>query len=118
MCLSKIAGKAAAYPAVDTMAFQRFHSALLPGLKAKKLGDYCQELRAVAKCPARELVSFPRTNEVEARIAAIVNVVSQRAELTEDTFRDLLTAVLSWSSKDQGLILGVLTDIIHGKSRS
>jgi hypothetical protein len=122
LCLSKIVGKFAAYPEVDPAAFQRMHSALERGLVSMdspaRLGDYCQELRSVAKCPARELLSFPRAGEIDARIAAIAQVVSQNAQLKEESFRELLTALLSWQDTDKRLILDVLTEIIHGKAKS
>jgi hypothetical protein len=72
----------------------------------------------VAKCPARELLSFPRAGEIDARIAAIAQVVSQNAQLKEESFRELLTALLSWQDTDKRLILDVLTEIIHGKAKS
>ena len=117
-CLAKIVGKYAAYPKVDTHAFHRVRSAIETGLKKRshevKLGDFCQELRAVASCPSAELLRSAGSDATDCRIAAIAQVVHEYASLDEDIFRELLTGLLSWEPKDKKVILKALSGIIRG----
>ncbi len=118
LCLAKIVGKYAAYPAVDTATFERIHGALARGINRKKspseLGDFCQELRAVVNCPLQELIRPRGADEVDTRLSAIAQVVRAHAQLPDALFRELLTGLLSWSPSDKALILKTLQTIIRG----
>lgn len=118
LCLAKIVGKYAAYPAVDSAAFERVHAALTRGINQKKspaeLGDFCQELRAVVNCPVQELLRPRGADDTDARLSAIACVVRVHAALADEIFRELLTGLLSWSPNDKALILKTLQAIIRG----
>lgn len=117
ICLGKIVGKYTGYPHVDAEASQRVQCALEQGLtagkSAAKLGDTCQELRAVTSCSPRELLSFPGADEPDLRIAAILQALRARAQLSDELFREVLTASLSWERVDKCVILEALTQIIR-----
>jgi hypothetical protein len=117
VCLAKIVGKYAAYPEVDAAVFRRLHSSMEEGLRrgagGPKLGDYCQEMRAVLSCPAAELLQFADADETDLRLAAIAQVVRQRARLAEGAFRELLTGLLSWERVDKSAILEAVTAIVR-----
>ncbi len=116
-CLSKVAGTYAAYPNVDAAVFRRMHAALGEGLvrrdKGSTLGDFCQELRAVMSCPVAELLRFAGADDTDTRLAAIAQVLRERARLEEDVFRELLTGLLSWERKDKAAILEAVTAIVR-----
>lgn len=117
-CLAKIVGKYAAYPQVDSQVFRRIRSAVESGLRRRsreaKLGDFCQELRAVASCPTAELLRSAGSDETDSRIAAIAQVVREYASLDDALFRELLTGLLSWEPKDKDVILKALVGIVRG----
>jgi len=119
-CLSKIVGKYAAYPDVDSAAYRRIHSALSVVMTRQSstsaLGDYCQELRAVATCPVSELLRPREADDVDTRITAIAQVVRQHTGIDDTSFRELLTGLLSWSLPDKMVILETLVGIIRGQS--
>ena len=120
-CLAKIVGKYAAYPHVDSAAFDRIHNAVAEGLsglsKGKggaRIGDFCQELRAVANCPVAELLRPGGADATDRRITAIAQAVRQNAGLKDEVFRELVTGLLSWDSADKTVILDALLTIIRG----
>jgi hypothetical protein len=117
-CLSKIVGKYAAYPEVDQATFENMNSALTRGLihnkTASALGDFCQELRSVTNCPVKELLAPRGADDNDIRLSAIAHVVRRYAELDEATFRELLTALLSWSPADKALIRKAVVSVIRG----
>lgn len=118
LCLGKIVGKYTSYPDVDAEASERVRIAVEQGLtdgkSTAKLGDTCQELRSVTSCDPRELLSFPGADEPDLRIAAILQVIRLRADLSDELFREILTAHLSWERGDKSVILDALTRIIRG----
>ena len=115
--LPKIVAKYPAYPKVDSHVFHRMRSAIEAGLRQRsheaKLGDFCQELRAVASCPTAELLRSAGSDATDCRIAAIAQVVHEYASLDEDLFRELLTGLLSWEPKDKKVILDALVGIVR-----
>jgi len=117
-CLAKIVGKYAAYPRVDSQVFHRIRSTVESGLRRRgreaKLGDFCQELRAVASCPMAELLRSAGSDATDCRIAAIAQVVREYASLDDALFRELLTGLLSWEPKDKKVILNALVGIVRG----
>lgn len=116
-CISKVIGKYAAYPAVDPDVFQRVHDALARGTSeiqtTAELGNYCQELRGVANCPAVELLHPPGADDTDARISAVAHVVRRHTRIDDSLFRELITGLLSWSPADKKLILTTLQSIIR-----
>jgi hypothetical protein len=115
--LSKIVGKYVAYPEVDAEAFQRIHSSVAAGLQrlraGSRLGDFCQELRAVVSCPVGELLRAEGAGDVDTRITAVAQVVRQNTGMSEETFRELLSGLLSWGDRDKTVILNALVEIIR-----
>lgn len=125
LCLAKVVGKYAAYPEVDASVLRKLHTAMEGGVcrnadspapgpaHRPKLGDYCQELRAVLSCPLAELLQFAGADETDLRLTAVAQVVRQRAKLEEGAFRELLTGLLSWERVDKGAILEAVTAIVR-----
>jgi len=118
ICIAKVVGKYTAYPQVDSEAFHRVFSTVEKGLRGRwqeaKLGDFCQELRAVASCPIRELLRSAGADDTDTRIAAIAQVVRVHAGLSDDVFREILTGLLSWEAEDKNVILEALVRIVRG----
>lgn len=126
-CLSTVLGKYAAYPKVDESTFERVHTRIatgLTGLNGRSIGDFCQELRAMTSCPGCELLKPERVvdrhgdaqqlDEVELRLISIADVVRRGARLSHAEFKEILIGLLSWDTKDRGVILDTLVSIIRG----
>lgn len=118
LCIAKIVGKYAAYPSVDTAAFERVHGALTRGLNRKKspseLANFCQELRAVVNCPVCELIRPKGADDTDTRLSAIAFVVRTHAGLDDLLLSEIVTGLLSWNAADKALILKTLQTIIRG----
>ena len=65
-------------------------------------------------CPVSELLRPEGADDVDVRLTAIAQVVRERARLGDETFRELLTSLLSWEPADKTIILRALTGIIRG----
>jgi hypothetical protein len=117
ICLSKIVGKYVAYPSVDGPTAERIDSVLTQGLSRRapaEVGDFCQELRAVSNCPISELIRPKGADETDTRITAFAQVVRSYASLNDADFKEILTALLSWSPPDKTVILSTLVGIVRG----
>lgn len=117
-CVAKVAGKYSGYPEVDAQVFERIRSALEQGffdrMSSSRLGDACQELRGMATCPDPELLSFPGADATDRRLAALLESIRARARISDDLFRELLMAHLSWEAGDKRVIVDALTSVIRG----
>jgi len=117
VCLSKIVGKYVAYPSVDAQTAERIEGILTQGLSRRapaEVGDFCQELRAVTSCPISELIRPKGADDTETRITAIAHVVRFHASLNDAAYKEILTALLSWSAADKAVILSTLVGIVRG----
>jgi hypothetical protein len=117
ICLSKIVGKYVAYPSVDAQTADRIEAVLTQGLSRRapaEVGDFCQELRAVVGCPVSELIRPKGADDTDTRITAIAQVVRFHASLNDAAFKEIVTALLSWSAPDKAVILSTLVGIVRG----
>src|SRR5262245_35056221 len=88
ICLSKIIGRYAAYPNVDSAAYRRIHEAIERGLgkgrSSARVRNFCQELRAVTSCPIRELLRSEGADDTDARLVAIAQAVREHCGLDDE----------------------------------
>lgn len=120
LVLAKVVGKCQGYPDVDRASFTRVHKALEKGLiappRTTAAVDTCQELRAITVCPIAELLRPGEASDLDTRLAAIAQVLRERAGLSPEVFREIVVGLLSWREPDKQTLLDSLSSIIWGRT--
>ena len=108
--------KSVSYPDGDPATFARIETALglglASGLRRAPIGDLCQELRAVLRCPKNELTEGSDGDEWGPRLVAVALVLRDYGKLSDAVFDELTVGLVSWRPADRNLIVQTLDELL------
>ena len=116
LCLAQVVAKSVSYPHGDPATFARLESSLglglASGLRRAPIGDLCQELRAVLRCPRSELIAGSDGDEWGPRLVAVALVLRDYGKLSDAVFDELAVGLVSWRPTDRNLIAKTLDELL------
>ena len=116
LCVAQVIAKSVSYPDGDPATFARIESALgmglAAGLRRAPVGDLCQALRAVLRCPSSELMARVDGEEWGSRLMAVARVLRDYGSLNDSVFDEISVGLISWRNEDRRLIAETLNELL------